>query len=66
MKKYYGKPETCPCCNQERETLSHTRSCSSDLASDFRSEKMDCFQSNLMEIGTPDGHIEEIIHGITN
>jgi hypothetical protein len=64
-KKFYGQPDTCPCCNQAAESFDHLLSCPSDSNTLLRAHRLEQLQNDLEMIGTPKIVTHAVIHGIT-
>jgi hypothetical protein len=63
--KYYGHPDTCPCCDKQLETFSHMLSCSSDSSTLHRQNLLEQLQKEMLKINIPKSITSAIIHGIS-
>jgi hypothetical protein len=65
-KRFYGKPDLCPCCQLSPETIQHMLTCSSPKVTAFRSRQQDILWKNLALLNTPPLVLEGIKWGIMN
>jgi len=63
-RRFYGKPDLCPCCQNSPETIQHMLTCSSPEVTAFRSRQQDILWRNLALINTPSLVLEAIKLGI--
>jgi hypothetical protein len=59
-KLFYGTTATCPCCNQQEETIAHVFACPSQATPSARDELLVKYKDSLQDAGSPDD-----IHGIS-
>jgi hypothetical protein len=63
-KLFYGTTATCPCCNQQEETIAHVFACPSQDTTSARDKLLVKYKDSLQDAGSPDELIDLFIHGI--
>jgi hypothetical protein len=63
-KKYYNKPDICPCCNLLPETFAHVLNCSSDETSIQRKAQQQLLKTKLLALQTPSPIVNAILQGL--
>jgi hypothetical protein len=63
-KKFYGKSDLCPCCNQTSETLLHVFTCPAPETTAFRKQQQTILWQQLENINTPEKLLTTIKRGL--